>query len=185
MGNDKEQWRRHDGEKKTKETNKERKGHGTVMGGQAFIFLFSMQDNFSGLSIFRIFSWSPSSCPLPPQDHVFQTLHNNQWVSNRRWCYCVNATARAQSLKSKDCSALEKMRLMAETAHDCKQIYPFSLSLLLFGFCYLGLWDAASLTRRYLFKSMPSAWTNNPATITAPGLSLTHFCSWRTKPLIL
>lgn len=55
MGNDKEQWRRHNREKKTKETNKEKKGHGTVMGGQAFVFLFSRQDIFSELSILTIF----------------------------------------------------------------------------------------------------------------------------------
>lgn len=55
MGNDKEQWRRQGGEKKTKETNRERKRLGTVMGGQAFVFHFSMQDIFLGLSIFRIF----------------------------------------------------------------------------------------------------------------------------------
>lgn len=55
MGNDTEQWRRQGGEKKTKETNRERKRHGTVMGGQAFVFHFSMQGVFSGLSIFRIF----------------------------------------------------------------------------------------------------------------------------------
>lgn len=55
MGNDKEQWRRQGGKKKKKkETNREGKGHGTVMGGQAFIFHFGMQDVFSGLSLFRI-----------------------------------------------------------------------------------------------------------------------------------
>lgn len=55
MGNVKEQWKRQGGEKKTKETNRKGKGHRTVMGGQAFIFHFDMQDVSSGLSIFRIF----------------------------------------------------------------------------------------------------------------------------------
>lgn len=41
--------------KRKQETNRERKRHGTVMGGQAFVFHFSMQGVFSGLSIFRIF----------------------------------------------------------------------------------------------------------------------------------
>lgn len=55
MENDKEQWRRQGGGKKKKETNREGKGYGTVMGGQAFVFHFGMQDVFSGLSVSTIF----------------------------------------------------------------------------------------------------------------------------------